>query len=426
MKYNEYVQDFLDGTLEGAKEEQFFLALSSSDELRRELKQQIAIKDAVKADTKAFSPKAASTAAIFSSLGFDPPGAAPPPKPAFWEKTGAFLKTYSQAFYGGLTAAAATIAVMLLLFDTFGGGTDSSNISSEKTTGSGNDNYSQNYLYSYQKPVTAGIENSEIPVVSSGEKPDDGNTAGEKIKTVVKYVYLKSDGNQSNADISKSASDFANHPASNENFHADDNILFKDLNASKNTSFPAGFGQTAPGFSRDVPQLSLSPFRTNGRLGFSVELRGSQYWFSAEEKIQPDKYQAFNNLSAAAYYEIFEEFIVGLEYRRENFYQKYEAIDENMHLHLYEQQPNFSSYSAVMRYLPKYAKVSSVQPFAQVSFGGNSAGPVGRAMLGAEIMPYNNIAFTVGMEASIMSYHHRSYNFYSSKYGMNFGVRIKM
>jgi hypothetical protein len=73
MDYTKTIHDFLDGSLESSEEENLFLLLSNDDDLRSELKQQLAMKDAIKSDTKAFSPSAASTMAIFSALGFATP-----------------------------------------------------------------------------------------------------------------------------------------------------------------------------------------------------------------------------------------------------------------------------------------------------------------------------------------------------------------
>ncbi|MFW5701359.1 MAG: anti-sigma factor family protein, partial [Bacteroidota bacterium] len=65
MDYTKLIHEFVDGTLSPEHEEELFASLRSNDELRSELKQQMAIKSAVRSDTKAFTPSAASTMAIF-------------------------------------------------------------------------------------------------------------------------------------------------------------------------------------------------------------------------------------------------------------------------------------------------------------------------------------------------------------------------
>ena len=53
------------------------MSLSASEEMRTELKQQLAIRNAVRSDIKALTPKAESTLRIFSELGFTAPIPAP-------------------------------------------------------------------------------------------------------------------------------------------------------------------------------------------------------------------------------------------------------------------------------------------------------------------------------------------------------------
>lgn len=423
MNYNEYVQDFLDGTLEGHKEEEFFLALSSSDELRRELKQQFAIKEAIRSDNNAFTPKTASTALIFGTLGFSSPGSTPLPasKVSIIQKVGSYLKPYSQAVYGGLTAAAATVVVMLLLLDPFG------NIDNKTTK---NVNELSNFNHNNSAlPVISDTSGKSLPIVSSfdGNNAENNDKSITETKTVIKYVYLNTkekENKSGSSDIARN--DNTMIQADNTGEIGYNTLLERDLNFINNASSPSKYSREFPNINinGNLPYYGLSPFQIEEKLGFSVEFRGSQYWFFATENIHPEKYQVFNNVTLAAYYELFDEFLFGLDYRRENFYQKYEGINRDGFISSYEQQPNFSSYTVVARYLPKYTKISFVSPFIQAAVGGTKAGFIGRAMLGAELSPYQNFAFTVGAEGSVLRFQHNDYYFYSPKYGLSFGVRV--
>ena len=77
MEYSKLIHEFADGTLESGNEEELFRLLASNEDYRGELKQQIAMKNAIKIDAKAYTPSAASTLKIFSSIGFTPSTPAP-------------------------------------------------------------------------------------------------------------------------------------------------------------------------------------------------------------------------------------------------------------------------------------------------------------------------------------------------------------
>ena len=56
MNYNELIEGYLDGTLSPAEEQELFTALSSSEELRTELKQSIAMDKGLSKRVSAFVP----------------------------------------------------------------------------------------------------------------------------------------------------------------------------------------------------------------------------------------------------------------------------------------------------------------------------------------------------------------------------------
>ena len=117
MDYTKTIHEFLDGSLEINGEEEFFLMLANNEEFRSELKQQLAMKEAIKNDTKAYTPAAFSTMAIFSSLGFAPPSGVIQAKQGFGSKVKNFMAQYKQGFIGGIMSTAATIAVIFFLFN---------------------------------------------------------------------------------------------------------------------------------------------------------------------------------------------------------------------------------------------------------------------------------------------------------------------
>lgn len=73
----------LDGELDRTQEQRLFDSLSSDADLQSELQDMLAIRESVRGDTEAFTPPAATSKAIFASLGYAPPSGVT--KAPFWK-----------------------------------------------------------------------------------------------------------------------------------------------------------------------------------------------------------------------------------------------------------------------------------------------------------------------------------------------------
>ena len=69
MSYSDTMLDFVNGCLESSKESELFLALSSDEDLRVELKQVLALKGTIQDNRSYFEPPVESTEKIFSKIG---------------------------------------------------------------------------------------------------------------------------------------------------------------------------------------------------------------------------------------------------------------------------------------------------------------------------------------------------------------------
>lgn len=416
MEYARLIHEYVDGSLDPGKEEELFLMLSSSDELRADLKQQFAIKNAVKSDTAAFTPAADSTLKIFGALGFTPPPApaptvlAPTPVPSSMFSTiGKFIRQYSQGFIGGIISAVATS----LLF--------TAAIQSDLFK-SGNEQFAQN---SATKTVIAP-ESNALPFVKSEESTQQPVI---KERIVYKNVYIpvkaeeKQDLAQNNVQAEKvipeSPAVAPQEPLQQKYIFVNNQLDYPELRNLK------------PNFGvRNIQINSESPVENQlttkyEPIGLSFELLNGQYFSFPEETITPEKYQKFNNIGLALFYEISDEFKLGFEYRRENFFQRYTGMKDGLPF-LFEQQPNFESYGITARYQPIFAATEYFLPYAQLSFGGNTAGPLGRVMVGTEFLAGRYFSFILGVEYSRLQFKHNgNSDFSAEKAGAHFGVKFK-
>ncbi len=396
MDYTKTIHDFLDGSLEATGEEEFFLLLSNNEELRSELKQQLAMKDAIKSDTKAFSPSAASTMAIFSTLGFSSPIAAEAAAPAFGTKVGNFFSQYKQGFVGGIMSAVATIAIVFWFFNPM------ENIADKSLPVKGES-------YAGMQPANKALQLSLPKVVSK-------SIGNSKPNVVVKYVYLpKEEANTSSQPIISESRSNASDVAE----------LSYSAHLAKQQQPTLSVENNSDGTQQDAIFNDLMIHSVELNSGFSLEVRGSQDWLMNGSNITPATFPKFNNMGLTAMYSLSENFQAGIDIRQENFFQDFTGYDEINHkIYNIQQQPNFTSAGIALRYT--WNDDGWIPVINQITLGGTNAGIIGRFMLGTKYSPYHNISFMLGIEYSILRYFHQDEYFASPKVGLNYGVTFKL
>ncbi|MCK5740792.1 MAG: hypothetical protein KAH48_01130, partial [Chlorobi bacterium] len=167
---------------------------------------------------------------------------------------------------------------------------------------------------------------------------------------------------------------------------------------------------------------------------WSIEFRGNDDMQLHRESVMPNQRNALNNTTVGIYYALSDQVSVGVEYRRENFMQKFNETDANGIITIYEQQPNFNSFGAAFRYIPKFARIDSwdlrtiTQLSAGMTFSGeNSAlSGIGRFMIAERYAPYPELAFIVGLEGSVLAYRHVNSMFKDYKLGFFYGIEINL
>lgn len=390
MNTERLIHDYIDGTLEHTQEEQLFMSLSSNDELRNEFRQQMAIKNAIQNDTKSFTPKAGSEAAIFGALGFSS-GNAPIdiPKPApsgfsrFWAK-------YSQGFIGGIAASVATILLMIGLND--------------------NDD-SNNQMADNSKPEYNKL-NIEVPV---SESYADNKPISEEQFASNQIISTK--------DIFTGG--FNGFGLLQPDYNSINKRNIEAINRSEmvNNYYPVSFDYNE---HERLIHTDISSYSGINKHNLSIEIHGNNFFSNKSENIKPSETQPFNNFGATVFYKLNNEIKFGLGYQRENYYQTFIGVDNHGYLWEYEQKPNFQTFTLDFRYSPEYLSGKYLKPALQLSVGGNQAGPVGKAMIGSEIKinPYFNLM--VGGNWSILGFHHQNRFFTSDKFGLYIGTGVNL
>lgn len=409
------IHDFADGTLNPAQEEQLFQMLASNDEYRNELKQQLAIKSAVKNDASAYTPSAKSTLKVFSALGFAAPiaGSAGAGQAAAATNssvsTGAsvtkagFWSNLSTPIITGVVSTVATAVVAILLFQPFLSNMDSKINNLQK----------QNQVLSKQ------IDNNNlnnIPVVTSQETDNkQTSTKMNSQKPIIKYVYISKDNK---ANVNKT--ELIDSPRTTDE-NSNINLSLANI-VTSNVDGVFTDDSYIPDEYKFVPDIEFPNLYIRDNIGLNLEVNRLINWFDQAPTINPANYNKMNNTAITLFYQVSNDFYLGAEYRQETFFQTFKGVDSKGQAFEYQQQPNFTSGGIVARYAPNELKFYGLVPYAQLYGGVTNVGYIGRAMIGLKYSPYPNISFVVSGERSQLYYKYQNASFNGGKYDINYGV----
>jgi hypothetical protein len=164
-------------------------------------------------------------------------------------------------------------------------------------------------------------------------------------------------------------------------------------------------------------------FRDNS-LNLTLELRGSNYFMQENSMITSSDKLSMMNTGIVFLYNFSDEFQLGLDYRREQFYQEFSGV-ENGGVFKYQQKPDFETISLAGKYNPNFAKFNIFSPYIYAGIGVNPAGPVTRMMLGIDTYLSEYYYLSVGYDYNRLFYTQSGSIYSSSKSGIHFGAGFK-
>lgn len=392
METDRLIHDYIDGNINESQEDELFSNLAEDSSLRADFKQQLKMTSAVHKDLTAYTPRAASTLNIFDKLGFAGAAVGPVVQKGFFGRN-------SSAIISSITSAAAAVVLTLLFLEPWG---NSVNLDGQM------DKFTKN-----------------IPMVQSYALKNNNNdiaqNAPEKIVYKYKYVYVNE--NPQAAGLAAGLAAIATetkyiYAVSNSEAYTNELLLARIANEKSD------FGSSRPNMNLPVngayDYLVERPMIKDSR--FSIEFGGAGYYVINGGTMHPDQYQSLNNMNIAAFYKATGDLAIGMDYRRENYYEKFRGL-ELSNTYEYEQNPNFQVVSLSARYQPKYLQLGMISPLVEVSAGipvnHLGAGYVIRPMMaGIEVKPFKDFKFMAGVDYSIMYYKQQNYFYSSNKFGI--------
>jgi hypothetical protein len=379
--------DLLQGRLDEESERKLFSDMSIDDELRNDFKCFNSVANSIKQNMSAFAPGAALKSRVFARAGFALPAEIPVAQGQNVQPTASGAGFFRTKMFVGIASGAASAIVAILLTMSVMSSLDKNQQQTAINKSTGN-------------PVAANI-----PRVESRSTNDNRE---QKVRTIVKYVYLKEKETaemESNSQVDEQAVANISIPPQMNNGRLAGNRLYL-----------TGSDIPLPGYD---PIFKESP--KDSRL--SVEFRGSMNWNIPRENVSPAEYIKFNNLDLSLLYRPSATIKTGLNLRQESFYTVYESKESDGSVYRYMRQPNLTTLSGIIRLNPFEGSVFS--PYCQLGIGINQVGFLASPSVGFEYMAYPELSFIMGFEYRSLWFAHQGKWFSAAKAGVNYGVSYK-
>ena len=371
------LHEYLDGSLEPDRETEFFRSLTESDELRSRFRQMLAVRQAFASDPSIFTPRAETTLKIFSSLGFSLPAAGT----GFVKSKINTIKSIVTSNLATIVTAAATclitVGISYLAF---------------------HDSASNKVISVAEPAATQALPaiTESVPVVTSREAP----SIIHKTHKIIQHTPVNP----------------LPPPAERAAERATPAIEWAAFSTGAESLTDLAGKSNLYNYKRNFKSLTSKNFLE--RLSF--EVKGSYDWNLPKESIEPRNRAVFSNMSFAIYYNLTENWAMGLELRQENFFQQYSTnLDDFVRIE-YEQTPNFITGSLCSRFT--YRDFSWLQPTCRIAIGGNQSGMVGRLAAGFGLVPVSGISFLLEVDASGLIFYYKNQSYFSKKIGFNYGI----
>ncbi len=392
MEYNQLIHEFLEGTLDKAGEAQLFLGLSTSDELRNELKQAITLDKAFNKRISAFVPTSASTIGIFQQLGIGTAAGIAGATLVSKSALSSFFGAYSQAIIAGLATLAISTGIFLGLHSL-------ETKPDEKTAAQANQ---------INKPNTSSLKtNNLVPSIVSNE------VVTPKVRTIIKYVYITENQDKDIPAVDSPVQNIPDVPK----FVNMSNLLYSPKPVQLNSK---GYNSNLNGLDQPIYSSCTDNLEINKDLGLTFEIKGNGSWSLPSSTLPIYSNSFLNNTSITLNYKISSNFDLGLDLRQENFYQVYKGTNELNDQFEYRQNPMYLSLSLSGKYT--FFRANGFEGIAQGQIGGTATGLVTRGMIGVQFSPYKDISFILGGEAGVLTYKHQNNTFNSNKIGIIYGL----
>lgn len=408
----EQLQQLLDGELDPIHESTLFGELAINGDLRTELREQIAIKNAVQDDRMTLMPPAALTNTLFTGMGF----AAPLAGAAAGAAGGSMLMQWLSRLGIPILSAITAATITYTAFD-----------ASEPSTG-----------MQRHAPAPAAQEAAQAQAAEPAAAAEPAPSTGTLQRAPSADPALRAENNALRAENARLRSQLASsteqpiatRTPDDGRRTMDDGRLTSDLEAPTNllasqVHVTNDVAMTRSADTRFLAPQTLRGFETAYQKypSLMLQVRGFQLapTINTAALEQSDWY---TNLGIAALYQLNRNHSVGIEIGNESFPMVFEG-DRNGQLVRYEQYPTTAWAGLTYRYTGSNFGATSFAPYGQFMVGGSKFGPIGRMSGGVQYTPVGPLSFVFGVETSALAYTFQNNWYLSPKVGLTYGLAVR-
>jgi hypothetical protein len=398
QEHSDLIQHLLDGELDAMHEHTLFGQLAVDQDLRTELKQQLAIRNEVQHDRALLLPPAHLSRALFAGIGAAAPIAIANSSGGFWASMLAKI---------GVPVLAALSAAGITYWAT-------------------SENQKPNT--ENQRPVTESqVTKADNNVPKAGEQADDVKTPVSRATTSMTVFEQRIAALERElAAVTEERDALAAWKREQEALPRQDATQLSTTSAYVATPIQLTTTYTP---QRNSAMEVYRPV-TIGNVytptmypQFMVQLRGFNATSFTDVTV-PTQTSFVDNLGLLLMYRLSDRNAFGVEFGSEPIPQSFEGTLSSGQVILYEQQP--TTMWAAITYRHTFAPLGlGFSPFAQVGAGGTRYGPTGRATLGIQYEPVGPLTFIFGVEGTSMLYSNESTWYSSNKLGLTYGVALR-
>ena len=408
---DEALYAFVDGELELGDEQRLFDALASHPELRTEMKDVLAIRNAVHRDVL-FPPASAETEILAATGLVAPVGVGAVAVAASPTLLSRFLHTG-----GGILAG---VIIAYFLFNT-----EDSSIVNGSDTKSGN----------AQAGLGQGAQSTQLSDVQTGATPPPVAAAPVRVETL--YVRVKDKAPKSVTSIADNGNEAANAEQTNPNITnaAPNGGDFSGIASLRITTAPSLYmsssSSLAPGgLFRDTRWSEASPLMAGVvDAPYSIRMRSLPSSVGSDRRIPQSVNDAvLANAAVAFLYPVMHDVRVGAEVGFEAYHQVFTTLRDGRPVEV-DQTPVLAWFGGTAEWAPSEFDLllTGLRPFASLTGGYALAqGPMGNIVVGLQYQPLGPLRMSAGYSYGMLGFRDTGNWFVSKKYGFTYALSVDL
>jgi hypothetical protein len=408
MQQNEMINEFLDGGMMPADEDNFLLMLAADDELKSEFKRALFIENTLKEEAALIAPSTRSTMQLFSALGITYTNVYS--DKTFMQKYSPLvLKYFKKAVPSIITAIIVSVAVSLYF---------SSKPENDVKLSGINDSF--NHVSS---TIASTPDGNGYPMMSSFNIEEENDAHPAFISTIKNKNHrinrVESADNHNNELRTNTHLVYNNN---NKYIRSFDKSEIININ-----SIPEQHSNISSSYINSFTDLyNQADFKKDSKkTGFTVSFSGTEDKSLKNVVLPETSHPVFSRNGIEILYNVNDNLKMGVDLRQEYFFQDYKTHINGTYYQIYQHPNLFTVGLATKLNITKLYKNTSL--VTKLGLGLNEAGPVIRGMIGVDYDPSEAFGFSLGLENSNLFYFNDKKALYvTPKLGIVYSIKFNL